>query len=846
MNGSNNFFNNYIAITIYDFSSSINIYYQSTYDPTSHVNIGHYIDASNTISYWDVSQVADMSDAFYRDVSFNVDISNWNVGNVTDMSDMFNGCSQFNQPLNSWDVSNVTDMSGMFMGCTSFTNPLNSWVVENVTDMSGMFMGCSNFNRPLDLWNVSSVQTMNSMFTDCSVFTQDLLMWDVSSVQTMNSMFMNCSAFPYLLEIWDVSLSAQVIDMFTGAYGVGNIVAASGGTPDTNHFLGRPSLSSNANFANAITEYFGTSVTARNIGFHSDASFNRNKYVSYWDVSAVTNMSGAFQGRLTFNENIDMWDVSHVTDMTNMFNGCGAFDQPLNSWNVSSVTNMSSMFSGCISFNQPLNSWNVSTVENMSYMFYNDVSFNNSISDWVINTDKFDNMSYMFFGCIEFDLSTYSLSHWAPKSAIILDGAFALKSNESNTSTSENEVYVIDPSNNNYYIRIINSSGTPYYDNNTRNSVRYTLSNGIYNYDSTATTSNIQYFDIETAKLNAGSTATAIAITDSFNYANIIYSPSVATVSFDMAKACYFDNTRTFSAGTTEFVLNAHYIALISNISGWDVSAVTNMSGKFLSKTTFNANINQWDVSNVENMSSMFSGCSNFDQPLNSWNVSKVENMSAMFYNCSKFNRDLNSWNVSNVENMSQMFYNCREFNGAVAGWNVSDVRTVSRMFMYCVNFNKVLLWNSLANCSNFKQMFYGCTKFNFGFGPDGFNNSKLFALNTGYKDMNQMFKHCDSMFLLPVQAHWARFGGTDGYFTGSDMGQMFYTNSGKNYNYLKLMMYQGNANSVIDKGWFYKFLGPGGSRVTHNTNGKNRLVTNEYGTVLSRYFFSTTTSSTP
>ena len=75
-------------------------------------------------------------------------------------------------------------------------------------------------------------------------------------------------------------------------------------------------------------------------------------------------------------------------------------------------------------------------------------------------------------------------------------------------------------------------------------------------------------------------------------------------------------------------------------------------------------------------------------------------------------------------------------------------------------------------------------------------------------------------------------------------MKEMFYTDDvyniygiKKNYNYLRLMMYQADVKTVI--GQFDSFVGPDGSRLTHNTNGKNRLVTDEHGSVLSGYFFS-------
>ena len=51
------------------------------------------------ISYWDVSQITDMSELFSYEFDFNDDISQWDVSNVTDMRGMFAGAESFNQPL---------------------------------------------------------------------------------------------------------------------------------------------------------------------------------------------------------------------------------------------------------------------------------------------------------------------------------------------------------------------------------------------------------------------------------------------------------------------------------------------------------------------------------------------------------------------------------------------------------------------------------------------------------------------------------------------------------------------------------------------------------------------------
>eukprot|EP00535_Pseudo-nitzschia_heimii_P009471 CAMPEP_0197183260 /NCGR_PEP_ID=MMETSP1423-20130617/7721_1 /TAXON_ID=476441 /ORGANISM="Pseudo-nitzschia heimii, Strain UNC1101" /LENGTH=215 /DNA_ID=CAMNT_0042633821 /DNA_START=124 /DNA_END=771 /DNA_ORIENTATION=+ len=54
--------------------------------------------------------------------------------------------------------------------------------------------------------------------------------------------------------------------------------------------------------------------------------------IDCWDVSAVTDMSGAFAFQDEFNSRIECWDVSSVSDMSSMFFEASSFNQNLNIW----------------------------------------------------------------------------------------------------------------------------------------------------------------------------------------------------------------------------------------------------------------------------------------------------------------------------------------------------------------------------------------------------------------------------------------------------------------------------------------------------------------------------------
>ena len=112
--------------------------------------------------------------------------------------------------------------------------------------------------------------------------------------------------------------------------------------------------------------------TAINLWFSNQTDANATYgHISDWNVSSVTDMSQAFQGKQNFNENISNWDVSNVTDMSYMFASAELY-QDIVGWDVSSVTNMSGMFSFAVTVpHHNIGDWNVSAVTDMSYMFSN-------------------------------------------------------------------------------------------------------------------------------------------------------------------------------------------------------------------------------------------------------------------------------------------------------------------------------------------------------------------------------------------------------------------------------------------------------------------------------------------
>ena len=312
------------------------------------------------ISSWDVSNVTDMSNMFYRTDAFNQDISSWDVSSVTNMNSMFRGgpfnLSTFNNGgvALTWTAGTgtaaVLDMSRMFDTAVAFNQDISSWDVSNVTNMDRMFDTATAFNQDISSWDVSSVTTMDSMFDNAIVFNQDIGSWDVSNVTSMIAMFQDADAFNQDIGSWDVSNVTSMISMFYD-------------TDTFNQNLSSWNLSS-------IDQYGLIQMFAESIGF------NNGGVALTWDTTGIQDMSEMFYGATAFNQDISSWNTSTVTNMGYMFYQANAFNQDISSWDTSSVLYMNSMFVNATSFDQDISSWNVSLIPSLPANFDTNTNVN--------------------------------------------------------------------------------------------------------------------------------------------------------------------------------------------------------------------------------------------------------------------------------------------------------------------------------------------------------------------------------------------------------------------------------------------------------------------------------------
>ena len=226
------------------------------------------------------------------------------------------------------------------------------------------------------------------------------------------------------------------------------------------------------------------------------------------------------------------------------------------------------------------------------------------------------------------------------------------------------------------------------------------------------------------------------------------------------------------------------------DISGWDVSDVTNMAMMFGQASAFNKPLNTWNVSNVTAMDAMFYYASAFNQPLNSWNTASLTSMTSMFASAtafnqtvstfntsgvnslemvfsgaSAFNKPLNAWNVSNVTNMNGLFDGAAAFNQPLSAWDVSNVSTAERMFAGASAFNSDITSWATTSLMYTKQMFFNATAFNQSIG--GWDMSHVIDMISMFGNASVFNANIDNWDTSSVETMRSMFQNATG-FSGS------------------------------------------------------------------------------
>ena len=172
------------------------------------------------------------------------------------------------------------------------------------------------------------------------------------------------------------------------------------------------------------------------------------------------------------------------------------------------------------------------------------------------------------------------------------------------------------------------------------------------------------------------------------------------------------------------------------DLSNFDTSKVTDMSGMFVFMNLTTLNLSNFDTSKVTNMHAMFSDTSNLtSHDLSNFDTSKVTNMARMFSGMRNLTTlNLSSFNTAKVTDMSFMFYNMPNLTTLnLSSFNTSQVTDMGEMFRYMSNLTSLDLSNFDTSKVTDMQGMFGDMRSLTTLNLTNFDTSNV-------KNMNQMF----------------------------------------------------------------------------------------------------------
>jgi surface protein len=630
---------------------------------------------NGAIGNWNTSDITDMLYTFGDATAFNQPIGSWNVGNVTRMTNTFLYASSFNQNIGNWDVSKVTEMARMF-DHSPFNNggspDINNWRPISCSDFTSMFANCP-FNQPIGNWPISASNiTMNSMFRNADAFNQNLGSWDVSRVSNMGAMFQDNGIFnnsgSNLINNWRPISCSFFGSMFYNSpfnQPIGNWTIGTGSQiPATG--INMQYMFSTSPFNQNIGAWNVEKVTAMNSMFQSAGAFNNSgsSDINNWRPISCSNFSSMFSSATAFNQPIENWTIGTGSQipvtgisMASMFNNADAFNQNIGAWNVEKVTNMSGMFSLNGGFNNSgssdINNWRPISCSNFSGMFFIATAFNQPIGNWPLSASNID-MGNMFRNCnFSQDIGSWDVSR------VISFGSMFQQSGFNNSGSTNINNWQINTGSNVSFFQMF---------------YQCPFNQPIGSWNVSKVTNMYSMFENNSAFNQSLENWTPISCS---NFSRMFYNRigfNGSVLNWTLPTTIAFTTDLMFSGGNTTSACK-----LNQDLSNWDVTKATNMSGMFGFNTSFNnsgsAGINSWTPVSCSNFSNMFLSASAFNQPVEGWALpmDRTYTMANMFARATSFNQPLGLWNIVSCSNMAGMLDNCGmgigEYSSTLVGW---------------------------------------------------------------------------------------------------------------------------------------------------------------------------------
>ncbi len=235
-----------------------------------------------------------------------------------------------------WPIANGGIAGEMFRDCTSLTSVV---IHKNITGIAAnAYAGCTSLAKVFFTGNVipayQSTATQLNWFTTTGTSAQ-IYYLDAASATSTN-----------LATITGTKTAKTPYEMY-------NLIISAG-------YSNTYSASAIYNF-NSTYAFTQSDIQTAVDAWCSDpiAATATYGHITTWNTVNVTNMSGLFSGKTTFNDDICVWNTTNVTNMDNMFYDASLFNKDISSWTVSNVSSMTNMFANATAFNKDISLWEV-------------------------------------------------------------------------------------------------------------------------------------------------------------------------------------------------------------------------------------------------------------------------------------------------------------------------------------------------------------------------------------------------------------------------------------------------------------------------------------------------------
>ena len=568
---------------------------------------------------------------------FNQDISMWDTSNVTNMSGMFDNAETFNQDISGWDVSNVTNMMFMFRYAHKFNQPIGSWNVQNVTNMKSMFESAPAFNQDLSKWCVRKIATKPDRFNDYAqaLYTSHLPVWGTcprgedgptfyyTRFVTDNPNSGDGSELGIAIDLKNTGGLWQAIDTLTGEL----LANQDGGKVDgvivgrygqynqsTTVRFNRTGVSTKQHISLGIV-YSSDSIRISGASVKEGVDyppgrvfeitefspqiwnyqlFMRENAVKVPSVLPTTlkNCEWFFGECYNIVTDLSGWDTSQVYNTAAMFVNCKSFNQDISNWDVSNVVYMRDMFSGCTNFNQDLSPWSV--VKQPS----KPSGFDSNCSNWVKPKPVWGTMG-----------------RDEPIVVPVPDASQAL------------------------IFTVVNDGSNAAVYTNLRIEVGH-LGKPWQLFEDDRLIASDTYDEYVIARQNKYDMRTLVTLQDRANSTHQ-YKLFMDRGYFGMASP----DSYQYESTTSRHVTLEQFSPIIYKY-------------QFREHTIGNLTLPSEISPAVREADDMFRGCTTFNSDISGWDVSRITVMSGMFYGASSFNQDLSPWNVSSIRSKPSQFDN--------------------------------------------------------------------------------------------------------------------------------------------------------------------------------------------